>query len=120
MRCEGHTTTITMMERVALGLGYLAFFGLGVTFAMTVFALLAASAGALDQRPSLRWGRRLVAGSGFSEVGAERDGWLGRWDHKPPSAHSSAISPIRARSCCAIAPKVPSARCRAVSAGTTR
>jgi hypothetical protein len=52
--------------------------------------------------------------------GAERDGWLRRWDHKPPSAHSSAISPIRARSCCAIAPKVPSARCRAVSAGTTR
>lgn len=68
---------VTMMDRLALGLGYLAFFGLGVTLAMTVFALVAASAMRRISHQSLRWGRRLVGAIGICGivVGA---GWMAR------------------------------------------
>ena len=50
---------VTMMDRVALGLGYLTCFGVGVTAGMTAFAL--AAAGAMrSTRRSLVWGRRAV------------------------------------------------------------
>jgi ABC-type nickel/cobalt efflux system permease component RcnA len=68
---------ITMMERVALGLGYLAVFGLGVTLAMTVFALVAASAIRRINDRSLRWGRRLVAAIGAFGIVAGV-GWMAR------------------------------------------
>lgn len=50
---------VTMMDRVALGLGYLTCFGVGVTAGMTAFALVAARAMRSTQR-SLVWGRRAV------------------------------------------------------------
>lgn len=46
--------------RVGLGLGYLACFGIGVTVAMSLFALLAAGAMRRANARSLAWGRRVV------------------------------------------------------------
>ena len=60
---------VTMMDRVALGLGYLTAFGVGVTVAMTVFALAAALLMRRATAASLAWGRRVVALVGVSGVG---------------------------------------------------
>ncbi len=68
---------VTMMDRVALGLGYLTLFGLGVTFAMTVFALVAASAMRRINDRSLRWGRRLVGAIGICGIVVGM-GWMAR------------------------------------------
>ena len=51
---------VTMMDRVGLGLGYLTVFGLGVTIAMMLFALVAAGAARRASARSLVWGRRSV------------------------------------------------------------
>ena len=51
---------VTMMGRVGLGLGYLACFGIGVTAAMSLFALLVAGAMRQANARSLAWGRRVV------------------------------------------------------------
>ena len=68
---------VTMMDRVGLGLGYLTSFGVGVTLAMTLFALLAAGAMRQAARRSLVWGRRSVEliGCGGVAVGLW---WLAR------------------------------------------
>jgi hypothetical protein len=52
---------VTMMDRVGLGLGYLTLFGVGVTVAMTLFALVAAAAMRRATGHSLERGRRAVA-----------------------------------------------------------
>lgn len=60
---------VTMMNRVGLGLGYLTVFGLGVTIAMTLFALVAAGAVRRASTRSLAWGRRSVALVGLLAMG---------------------------------------------------
>jgi hypothetical protein len=58
-----------MMARVGPGLGYLAAFGIGVTVAMTVFAMAAAGAVRAAAERSLMWGRRaamLVGGAALA------------------------------------------------------
>jgi ABC-type nickel/cobalt efflux system permease component RcnA len=59
---------VTMMDRVGLGLGYLACFGVGVTLAMMVFALVAAGVMRRTAAGSLVWGRRVVRLVGISGV----------------------------------------------------
>jgi len=61
---------VTMMDRIGLGLGYLTLFGVGVTVAMTLFALVAAAAMRRATEHSLGWGRRAVALVGLAGVGA--------------------------------------------------
>ncbi|HEX3234786.1 MAG TPA: hypothetical protein VHR41_11360 [Gemmatimonadales bacterium] len=56
---------VTMMDRVGLGLGYLTAFGIGVTLAMILFALVAAGAVRRASSRSLAWGRRSVMLVGF-------------------------------------------------------
>jgi ABC-type nickel/cobalt efflux system permease component RcnA len=51
---------VTLMDSVSLGLGYLTVFGVGVTIAMMLFALLAATAMRRATAASLAWGRRIV------------------------------------------------------------
>lgn len=51
---------VTMMDHMGLGLGYLTAFGVGVTVAMTLFALAAAAVMRRATRASLAWGRRAV------------------------------------------------------------
>ena len=51
---------VTMMDRVALGVGYLTCFGVGVTAGMALFAMIAATAVRRSTRGSLLWGRRAV------------------------------------------------------------
>jgi ABC-type nickel/cobalt efflux system permease component RcnA len=60
---------VTMVDRVGLGLGYLTAFGVGVTVAMTLFALAAAAVMRRATAGSLAWGRGavgLVGGSGIA------------------------------------------------------
>jgi hypothetical protein len=64
---------VTMMSGVGLGLGYLACFGLGVTLAMTAFALAAAGVLRRATAGSLVWGRRVVRLVGVSSIGV--GGW---------------------------------------------
>ncbi|HEU4699687.1 MAG TPA: hypothetical protein VFS40_10930 [Gemmatimonadales bacterium] len=51
---------VTLLRDTTLGLGYLAAFGVGVTLAMTVFALVAATAMRQATARSLVWGRRVT------------------------------------------------------------
>lgn len=60
---------VTMVDRVGLGLGYLTAFGVGVTVAMTLFALGAAVVMRQANSRSLAWGRRIVVGVGGCGVG---------------------------------------------------
>ena len=60
---------VTLMDRVGLGLGYLTCFGVGVTLAMMVFALLAAGVMRRATAGSLAWGRRMVRLVGVSGIG---------------------------------------------------
>ena len=57
---------VTLTDRVGLGLGYLTAFGVGVTLAMTLFALAAAVAMRRATSRSLVWGRRVVGLVGVS------------------------------------------------------
>jgi ABC-type nickel/cobalt efflux system permease component RcnA len=68
---------VTMMDRVGLGLGYLTVFGLGVTIAMTLFALVAAGAARRASAGSLLWGRRSVVLVGLLGI-AVGAGWMMR------------------------------------------
>jgi ABC-type nickel/cobalt efflux system permease component RcnA len=68
---------VTMMDRVGLGLGYLTIFGLGVTTAMTLLALAAASTVRRASNRSLVWGRRSVVLIGLVGVGIGV-GWMVR------------------------------------------
>lgn len=61
---------VTLMDSVSLGLGYLTVFGLGVTVAMMLFALLAATAMRRATAASLAWGRRVVRLVGVGGVSA--------------------------------------------------
>ena len=64
---------VTLMDRATIGLGYLAAFGVGVTLAMTIFALVAAIAVRRASRSSLVWGRRIVEGIAVAAIGV--GGW---------------------------------------------
>jgi ABC-type nickel/cobalt efflux system permease component RcnA len=64
---------VTMMDRVGLGLGYLGCFGIGVTLAMMLFALVAAGAMRRASAASLAWGRWSVVLAGLGGVGV--GGW---------------------------------------------
>lgn len=64
---------VTLMPRVDLGLGYLLLFGVGVTSAMTIFAVVAAAAMRRASRYSLRWGRWAMVAIGWCGVG------MGSW-----------------------------------------
>lgn len=59
---------VTMMDRVGVGLGYLTAFGIGVTLAMTLFAVAAAAAMRRTAERSIVWGRRLAIGVGVAGV----------------------------------------------------
>ncbi|HYC32767.1 MAG TPA: hypothetical protein VEB59_10805 [Gemmatimonadales bacterium] len=59
---------VTLTDRVGLGLGYLAAFGIGVTLAMTLFALAAAAVMRRATAGSLAWGRRVVVVVGMSGI----------------------------------------------------
>ena len=60
---------VTLMDRAMIGLGHLAAFGVGVTLAMTIFALVAAIAVRRARRSSLVWGRRIVEGIAVGGIG---------------------------------------------------
>jgi len=68
---------VTLMDRVGLGVGYLLCFGLGVTAAMTLFALVAAGAIRQVSSHSLAWGQRAAMAIGLSGIGVGL-WWLGR------------------------------------------
>ena len=59
---------ITMLERTAAGIGYLAAFGLGVTVAMTLFAMVAALAMRRAADRSRLWGRRAAVTVGAAAM----------------------------------------------------
>jgi ABC-type nickel/cobalt efflux system permease component RcnA len=63
---------VTMLASLSVGLGYLVMFGVGVTAAMTLFALAAAYAMRQAAERSLVWGRRAarLVGSAGVAVGA--------------------------------------------------
>lgn len=63
---------VTLIHRVGLGLGYLLAFGVGVTLAMVIYALLAATAMRTAAERSVLWGRRIgiVVGLAGIVVGA--------------------------------------------------
>jgi len=52
---------VTMLDRTSAGIGYLAAFGIGVTAAMTLFAMVAAVAVRRAAERSDLWGRRAAA-----------------------------------------------------------
>jgi ABC-type nickel/cobalt efflux system permease component RcnA len=52
---------VTMLDRASAGIGYLAAFGIGVTAAMTLFAMVAAVAVRRAAERSDLWGRRAAA-----------------------------------------------------------
>lgn len=60
---------VTMVDRVGIGLGYLTAFGVGVTTAMTLFALAAAAIMRRTNARSLLLGRRAVAAVGLAGIG---------------------------------------------------
>jgi ABC-type nickel/cobalt efflux system permease component RcnA len=64
---------VTLLRDVTLGLGYLAAFGVGVTLAMTAFALVAAAAMRQATARSLVWGRRVTRLVGATGIGV--GGW---------------------------------------------
>jgi hypothetical protein len=66
---------ITMIHRTALGLGYLAAFGVGVTVAMTIYAGVAAVAIRQAADRSVVWGRRISALVGVAGI-AVGSWWL--------------------------------------------
>lgn len=59
---------VTMLDRTAAGIGYLAAFGLGVTVAMTLFAMVAAVAMRRAADRSRVWGRRAAVGVGVAAI----------------------------------------------------
>jgi ABC-type nickel/cobalt efflux system permease component RcnA len=63
---------VTLIENRALGVGYLAAFGVGVTLGMTLFALVAAAVMREANHRSLVWGRRasMLVGVAGMLVGA--------------------------------------------------
>ena len=68
---------VTMLDRTSAGIGYLAAFGIGVTAAMTLFAMVAAAAVRRAADRSDLWGRRAAAlvGSAAIVTGAV---WIAR------------------------------------------
>ncbi len=62
---------VTLMDRWAVGLGYLVAFGLGTVVAMTAYAVVAAAALRRASEGSLKWGRMLgrFVGAGSILVG---------------------------------------------------
>jgi hypothetical protein len=64
---------VTLLRDATLGLGYLAAFGVGVTLAMTAFALVAAAAMRQATVRSLVWGRRVTQLVGVTGVAV--GGW---------------------------------------------
>lgn len=68
---------VTMMDRVGVGLGYLAAFGIGVTLAMTLFAVAAAAAMRRAAERSIIWGRRVAMGVGVAGI-VTGVVWVGR------------------------------------------
>lgn len=63
---------VTMLQSLPVGFGYLVMFGVGVTVAMTIFAMVAAYAMRQAAERSLAWGRRAarLVGSAGIVVGA--------------------------------------------------
>jgi ABC-type nickel/cobalt efflux system permease component RcnA len=63
---------VTMLQSLPVGFGYLVMFGVGVTAAMTIFAMVAAYAMRQAAERSLAWGRRAarLVGSAGIVVGA--------------------------------------------------
>jgi nickel/cobalt transporter (NicO) family protein len=59
---------VTMMDQIPLGLGYLTLFGVGVTLAMTLFALIAAAAMRQANAWSFACGRRAVMAIGVCGI----------------------------------------------------
>jgi hypothetical protein len=59
---------VTLLGRTGVGFGYLVAFGVGLTVAMTVFALVAALAMRQAAERSLVWGRRAAMGVGVAGV----------------------------------------------------
>ena len=59
---------VTMLDRAGAGIGYLAAFGVGVTAAMTLFAMAAAAAVRRTAEHSDRWGRRAAALVGSAAI----------------------------------------------------
>jgi hypothetical protein len=73
------------MDRATIGLGHLAAFGVGVTLAMTIFALVAAVAVRRASRSSVVWGRRIVEGIAPARSASERGGLHERGDGLLPA-----------------------------------
>ena len=59
---------VTMLDRAGAGIGYLAAFGVGVTAAMTLFAMAAAAAVRRASEHSDRWGRRAATRVGSAAI----------------------------------------------------
>ena len=59
---------VTMLDRTSAGIGYLAAFGIGVTTAMTLFAMVAAVAVRRAAERSHLWGRRAAALVGSAAI----------------------------------------------------
>jgi cytochrome c biogenesis protein CcdA len=59
---------VTLVGRTATGIGYLVAFGVGVTVAMTLFALGAAMAMRQADLRKLGWGRKVSGGVGVAGV----------------------------------------------------
>ena len=59
---------LTLLDRVAAGLGYLAAFGIGVTAAMTLYAMAAAVAMRRAADRSRVWGARAAMGVGAAAM----------------------------------------------------
>jgi|SRR5688500_16623120 cytochrome c biogenesis protein CcdA len=59
---------VTMLDEVGAGIGYLAAFGVGVTLAMTLFAMVAAIAVRRAVEQSEVWGRRAAALVGSAAI----------------------------------------------------
>jgi ABC-type nickel/cobalt efflux system permease component RcnA len=60
---------VTLVDRLAVGAGYLLAFGLGTTVAMTVFALATAAAMRQAATRSVEWGKRISTAVGLAGVG---------------------------------------------------
>jgi ABC-type nickel/cobalt efflux system permease component RcnA len=59
---------VTMLDKTSAGIGYLAAFGIGVTAAMTLFAMVAAAAVRRAAERSDLWGRRATALVGSAAI----------------------------------------------------
>jgi ABC-type nickel/cobalt efflux system permease component RcnA len=59
---------VTLIQRMDVGLAYLAAFGVGVTAGMMVYATVAAYAMRQAAARSLLWGRRITAGVGLAGI----------------------------------------------------